>query len=156
MRRVDAMLLAVPLAALLVTPEIALGRLIDTTLEEIVSRAPIILHGETRNSSTPGRVPFVVKTVLKSPSPLGMKTVALCNDAQDVEAYDLSKSIGEYIVFVQEDGKCFKPVYGIRSVFAIKDGIANTATLEHQPEHQPVPQFERKIRKLINNKSPRG
>jgi hypothetical protein len=112
-----------------------------------VSGATLIAHGRVARASKGNSyyIQFEPLSILKGGAISEGKGLQICNDPNDVEAYDLSSADGTYIIFAIAAHGCYAPLHGVRSVIRIQDGAALTGNIEGQPETQLLSVFLRKI-----------
>jgi hypothetical protein len=131
------------------------------TLEELVNRSDLVLHGENAQRRDPPSdndapvIWFKVTALSKSPPPPVSGDVPICDQAAFSDTIDLRKYPGEYVVFARWNGKCFAPVAGYKSLIPVSQGVARTGDIDGQPPTEPLNIFLNKIRKLIEDQGPR-
>lgn len=124
----------------------AQARLLDIKLADLVEKSDFIAFGEsTSTTSTPSRVSFRPKQVLKGKAAVNGGEIILCNEPDNIESYDLRTMKGAYVVFAAPKNDCYQPVHGASSIIEVEDGIARTVSIIDQPSSQPLHTFFEKI-----------
>lgn len=126
----------------------AYSRLIDKTLKEVADEAQLIVLGRNEESTSQASpvVRFRIAKVLKGVE--DKKVILVCNEAENTEAYDLSRFKNQYLLFAARGMDCYKPVYGVKSVFLVEGAEAVTSELTGEPDRQLLQELERKIGSL--------
>jgi hypothetical protein len=139
-------LLAIAWAAMMAWSA-ASAKLTNINLDELVSAATLIAHGRVVGTSKGNShyIQFEPLSILKGGAIGEGEDLQICNDPNDVEAYDLSSADGNYIIFAIAARGCYAPLQGVRSVIRIKDSAALTGNIEGQPETQSLSAFLRRI-----------
>lgn len=139
---------------LLVWSDASVARLTNITLEELVAGSTLIAYGRTETKDAEASsVGFAVTTFLKMPSETAEKKARICNDATEIESYDLSLVTRTYVVFAAAKNDCYAPIHGLRSVVQVRDDIALTGNISGQPAEQPLDNLLSKIRVLVGEQS---
>jgi hypothetical protein len=156
MRRTDVLRVALLAAALLASSPTLFAKLVNITLEKLVSDSDFIAYGKSVHASASAEsggtlvVSFETTSILKGTALDGKRWVRLCNVPRDVESYDLQKVAGPYIVFAKSAGDCFRPVLGLRSVIQTDGDFALTGNITGEPERQALASFLNKVKSLIS------
>jgi hypothetical protein len=152
-----ALLLSLAIAVLCC--RLANAKLIDITLSELVEGSDLIVYGQTaqrgsaESATDTSIVWFEPIAILKGSGLAKTQRLPICNTSNDVEAHDLSKFPGKYIVFAKSGDRCSGPIHGISSVIRVDGGIASTISIVDQPAKQARSTFLKKVRALVDAQS---
>jgi hypothetical protein len=129
---------------------IAFGKATIVTLPELIQQSSVIAYGHIKaGPAESGSVSFQAVSMLKGTAPVADSTILLCNARPNTEWPDLSKLVGENVLFLKRDGACFNLSHSYRSVIRIRDHRATTIVIKDQPDDQPVDEFLDKVRSLV-------
>jgi hypothetical protein len=129
---------------------IAFGKATVVTLPELVQQSSVIAYGHIKaGTAGPGSlVSFQAVSMLKGAAPAD-GTIPLCNARPNTEWPDLSKLVGDNVLFLKRDGACFDLSHSYRSVIRVRDDRAATIVIKDQPDDQPFDDFLGKVRFLV-------
>jgi hypothetical protein len=139
-----------------ITWGMAVAKLTNITLAELVRSSMLIAYGRTVQSSPhaaktgAGMVLFEPSSILKGKSLVRGNRLALCNTPDDIESYNLREIGGSYLVFARKSGDCFLPIHGLRSVVVVEKDQAATGNIKDEPEEQPIVALLGTVRKLAD------
>jgi hypothetical protein len=130
---------------------VAFGKATVVTLPELVQQSSVIAYGHIKaGTAGPGSlVSFQAVSMLKGAAPAADSTIPLCNARPNTEWPDLSKLIGDNVLFLKRDGACFSLSHSYRSVIRVRDDRAATIVIKDQPDDQPLNEFLGKVRSLV-------
>ena len=143
---------------LLIVPSLALTRMTDVHLNELVKQSDVIVFGhvssaETANIHLPlGTVRFKIKSVLKGREIVhDQKALLLCNPHSNSELPDLSKTFAEKIVFLTQGKNCYDLSHGYVSLVEVVGGLASTYAITGEPQSQPLTSFVNQVRAIVSS-----
>src|SRR4029079_10018062 len=148
-------------ALLLVVGSASFARVSVKTLPELVNISKFIAYGRiVSNAATSSGdrdwVSFEPMQILRGSSTLVGKPVSLCRKPPPMTDYpDISKwAAYEVVLFLSPRPEgCFELSHSYVAVVEVRDGVAQTARVEKQPDNQPCDLFLQKIRKLVASQS---
>jgi hypothetical protein len=123
-------------------------------LGELTKESQVIVYGrmdvpkESSSARSSARLQFKAVRVLKGESLIRDRVVPLCNERPNTEWPDLSKLVGDAVLFLMQSGDCFDLSHNYRSVVKVHGDRATTAEIKDQPDDQPLDQFLARVRKL--------
>lgn len=131
----------------------ARARVSVVTLSQLVDESDTIVYGSfqltSRSSAqSPSYVQFTPKSVLRGKDIAISGSITFCNSSGE-KAPDLSKLKGMLVLFATKQTECFGLSHGNKSIVRVKAGRARTATMDDQPEAQPLASLLKKIRALV-------
>jgi hypothetical protein len=119
------------------------------TLPELIHQSRVIAYGRIDpNAGVP--VPFHVSTIAKGADVVQGSGIFLCNSRPNPEWPDLSKSVGEQVLFLVKHGECFDLSHNYRSLIKVHDGRASTIVIKDQPDDQSLDDLLEKIRVMLH------
>jgi hypothetical protein len=135
-------------ALYLLLASIAFAKATVVTLPELIHQSRVIAYGRIdANADVP--VPFHASAIIKGADVVQGGVILLCNSRPNPEWPDLSKSVGEQVLFLNRHGKCFDLSHNYRSLIKVHDGRATTIVIKDQPDDQSLDDFLEKIRAVL-------
>lgn len=135
-------------ALFLLLASIAFAKATVVTLPELIHQSRVIAYGRIdANVGVP--VPFHASAIIKGADVAQGSVILLCNSRPNPEWPDLSKSVGEQVLFLNRHGDCFNLSHNYRSLIKVHDGRATTIVIKGQPDDQSLDDFLKKIRALL-------
>ena len=139
-------------------PTLALSRMTDVTLLELINQSDVIVFGHISSTATSdsrvasGPVRFEVLSMLKGAHTFGPGKIALlCNPHNNSELPDLSKLNGNTVVFLSTGKDCFALSHGYVSVVQVAGGRASTYAIKDQPQSQSWKSFLHQVRAIVSS-----
>lgn len=132
------------------------------TLSELIIQSQIIVYGHVgastkKPTSAPSLsaswVRFKASQVLKGHASIHGGVVFLCNSRPNEEWPDMSTLAGENILFLARHGDCFDLSHKYRSLANVHGDQVSTATIEDQPNAQPLDVFIKKVRAVVSEQA---
>jgi hypothetical protein len=138
-------------ALYLLLATIAFAKATVVTLPELIHQSRVIAYGRIdSNGGVP--VPFHVSKIAKGADVVQGGDILLCNSRPNPEWPDLSRSVGEQVLFLVKHGDCFDLSHNYRSLIKVHDGRASTIVIKDQPDDQSLDDFLEKISAVLDRK----
>jgi len=145
---------AVSTVALLLTVcSVAVARLLDINLSDLIAQSDVIVYGLVVNGDEGGNATVVVmpRAVLKGEKPEKHRGFTICNVVGNTESLDLRSVRRPLVIFGKKNQDCLMPVHGISSTIVVYKGLAATASIVDQPDQQAISEFLKRIRRIVSS-----